>query len=444
MPRQLATLVLILLILYLFWMDRKKSVGVSHSIWIPFIWIILSASRYASYWFKLGSPVMSSADKYLEGSPIDRAVFLTLMLCGIIILMQRKLNWNELFNKNLWIWLFFIFGAISILWSDFPMVSFKRWFKSLGNVVMALVILTEERPYEALGVILRRFAFLLLPLSVLFIKYYPDLGRSYHMGQVMFTGVAGQKNGLGLICLISGIYFSWNLLLNHREEVKSGQQLHFSIYLIIFPMIIWLLYRARSATSLACTIVAVALFIVARHPALAQKPTRIMTVCLASIILLGISELFFNVKDTVIVMLGRQPDLTSRIPMWADLLSIVQHPLIGAGYESFWLGDRMIYIQKRWGKLIQAHNGYVQMYLDLGYIGLFFIVSLILSGLKRVWHCLYFDYPAAILRLCFIIIVSLVNVTEATFGGVSIMFLLFLFSILDLSGHTEVRNTDIR
>ena len=44
---------------------------------------------------------------------------------------------------------------------------------------MVLVILTEKRPYEAVGVILRRLAFLLLPLSVLFIRYYPDLGREY-------------------------------------------------------------------------------------------------------------------------------------------------------------------------------------------------------------------------------------------------------------------------
>ena len=236
MPPQLALLICILLILYLFWMDRKKTEGVSSAIWIPFIWMFLAGSRYVSQWLNLSAP-LSSADTYLEGSPVNRAVFLSLILAGAIILLRRRLNWDELLKQNIWIWLFFLFGLISILWSDYPFVSFKRLIKALGNVIMAMVILTEQRPYKAIGVILRRFAFLLLPLSVLFIKYYPELGRVYrHDGGGMFTGVAGQKNGLGAICLLSGIYFSWNLLLNCREGAKSGQRLHYSIYLIILPM----------------------------------------------------------------------------------------------------------------------------------------------------------------------------------------------------------------
>jgi hypothetical protein len=44
-------------------------------------------------------------------------------------------------------------------------VLMKRWVKDLGNPIMALVILTERRPYEAVGVVLRRLTFLLRPLS---------------------------------------------------------------------------------------------------------------------------------------------------------------------------------------------------------------------------------------------------------------------------------------
>ena len=44
---------------------------------------------------------------------------------------------------------------------------------------MVLVLLTERHPYEAIGITLRRLSFLLLPASVLFVRYYPDLGRGY-------------------------------------------------------------------------------------------------------------------------------------------------------------------------------------------------------------------------------------------------------------------------
>ena len=301
MPSQLALLICILLILYLFWRDRKKTEGVSSAIWIPFIWMMFAGSREFSFWIHYWFNIGSYSGSILEGNPYDRALYSILIAAGVIVLIRRRLNWKEVFTQNTWIWLYFIFGALSILWSDFPVVSFKRWIKALGNVIMVLVILTEERPYEAIGVILRRLAFLLLPLSVLFIKYYPELGRVYrHDGLGMFTGVAGQKNGLGQLCLLSGIYFSWNLLFNRREEMELGQRLHYSIYLIILPMIVWLFYKANSATSLACIVVAVCLFVVGRHPTMVREPRRILALGIACVALFGIMEFAFDVKDTII------------------------------------------------------------------------------------------------------------------------------------------------
>lgn len=440
MPPKIAALICILLIIYLFWMDRKKNEGVSLAIWIPFIWMVIAGSRFVSHWLNLGPPM--SADAYLDGSPVDRAVFSIFMLGGIIILARRRLNWSELFKKNAWIWLFFVFGAISILWSDYPFVAFKRWFKALGNVIMVLIILTEERPYAALGVILRRFSFLLLPLSVLFIKYFPDLGRIYtsHMGAPTYTGVAGQKNGLGAICLLSGIYFSWNLLLSRSAAYASGKRLHYSIYLIIFPMIAWLLYMANSATSNACLIVALCLFAVGRQPAMVSKPQRILYLGIVCVVLFGIMEIAFDVKDTVIAMLGRRPDLTTRVPMWEDLLTMVKNPLVGFGYESFWLGLRQQVVFERWGLSNNAHNGYLQMYLDLGYIGLLFVVAWILSGLRNVARELIIDYPVAVLRFCFIVVVCLYNFTEATFNGVSNIWIIFLLGIMDVFSRQKSTN----
>jgi hypothetical protein len=61
----------------------------------------------------------------------------------------------------------------SAAWSDERTVLMKRWVKDLGNPIMALV-----RSYEAIGVVLWRLTFLLRPLSILFITYYPGLGMS--------------------------------------------------------------------------------------------------------------------------------------------------------------------------------------------------------------------------------------------------------------------------
>ena len=106
-----------------------------------------------------------------------------------------------------------------------PLVGFflrltQEMAQGFGNLVMAVIILTEQDPGAAFGVTLRRLAFLLMPPSILFIKYYPAFGRVYHMGLPLFIGVASQKNGLGQLCLITGIYFCWGIVVRRWEKER--------------------------------------------------------------------------------------------------------------------------------------------------------------------------------------------------------------------------------
>ena len=436
------TILCIILILYLFWVDRKNKEGVSNAIWIPFISLLFAQSREFSFWLYYWFHIGFYSESLVEGNLIDRIFSSILLIAGISVLINRRLNWAAIFKNNSIIWVYFIYGFVSIIWSDYPFVSLKRFIKTSGTIVMALIILTEARPFIALGAIMRRLAFILLPLSVLFIWYYPDLGKGYHSysGTQWFTGVTSTKNGLGALCLAYGIYFSWNLLFGRSSDGKLGQRLHLSIYIIILPMIVWLLHKANSATSLSCIIIAVSILIVARQRFIAQAPLRIMIICLGCIIIYGMLELLFDLKNTVITMLGRRPDLTTRIPMWDDLLSMVKHPLIGCGYESFWLGERLTFVQERWGKLVQAHNGYLETYLNLGGIGLSLLILWILSGFKKIANYLPVDYLPAVIRFCLLVVVCFYNYTEATFYGTGMTWLLFLLATLDISGQNREMN----
>lgn len=431
MPPELPLLISLLFILAYIWVDRRDIEGVSGAVWIPQIWILLSGSRSVSNWLGLHAPEMS-ANVDLEGSPADRIVYLILIVAGAIILKRRRLDWRELFHQNRWMFLFFVFGAVSILWSGYPFVSTKRWFKALGNVIMVLVILTEQRPYEAVGVVLRRFAIIFLPLSVLFIKYYPHLGRMYtYLGNVMYTGVSDQKNGLGQICLVSGVYFLWSLLFQPQDKEGSGRTRYLVLFLIL-PMIAWLFIMADSATSLVCMGAAVVILVGGRLPSVAGNPRLAMVLGLAVVALFVALELLISFSATVIAMLGRRPDLTTRVPMWWDLLATVKNPVIGFGFESFWLGDRRLVMMERWGIAGQAHNGYLQVYLDLGYIGLIILSGWMVSGLGKAIRQLSVDYPAAMLRICLLVVIAIYNWTEASFFGASLMWSLFIFGGMDV------------
>lgn len=393
--------------------------------------MFIEGSRTVSQWFDIGGSGYKQ-NGIPESSLIDQLVYAALFISGCIILRNRRIEWKIFINKNIYIWLFFVIGAISIFWSDFPFVAFKRWIKALGILVLVLIILTEKRPYEAISLILRRLSFLFLPLSVLFVKYYPDLGREYHqyMGSQMFTGVATQKNALGALCLISGIYYSWNLIIE-KKFLREENKLHFSIYIIILPMILWLLYISDSATSIICLIVAIGIFMIAKLNTIKCSPSRILSIFFFLVGFFIFLEFTFDFTDLIITAFGRSPDLTTRVPMWEDLLSKVKNPIIGFGYESFWLGERRIYMENTWGIKHQAHNGYLDMYLNMGIIGVLFIISWIGMGIKNISQHLTINFSAAVLRFSFIVVVAIYNWTEATFYGNNNMWLLFFFGVMN-------------
>jgi len=439
MPPQVATAIAILLIVLLFRAEGTlEEHGVSRALWVPYAWMFLSGSRYVSQWLNPAAS-LGSAEAYLEGSPLDRVVFLVLIILGVVILIRRNLNWQMLFKNNTWPLVFLLFGLTSVLWSDYPFVSFKRWIKGLGTPVMALVILTEERPLAAFAALIRRLSYVLLPLSVLYIKYYPHLGRAYHMGQPMYTGVATQKNGLGQLCLIAGIYYCWDLLFHGQNRRVSRGGRRFPVELVILPMLGWLLYMADSSTSLMGLVIGSGILVMSRVPAVSRVPGRIVRWVLTAVVAFGILELTVGLSTYIIAALGRDPSLTTRVPMWQTLLvmSRSRSQWFGLGYESFWLGKRLAVLWEMGIGVHQAHNAYLETYLNIGLVGLTLLASLIISGLVKARQQMKTDYRFAVLRLTIIVVVAAYSWTEATLHGVSNIWLLLLFAVLHAPQQTH-------
>lgn len=432
MSPQLAAITCAAFVFYLFWAEKKSTEGASLALWIPLAWMFLAGSRYVSDWLNLRA-TMDAIDAQRDGSPVDRVVFSALILMGATVLIKRRLALGRLIARNKWICLYFLFAVVSIGWSDYPFVSFKRLIRGLGNAVMALVILTDPQPYVATGVVLRRLAFLTLPLSVVFIKYYPELGRAYHMGTPMFTGVAQHKNALGQLCLLTGISFCWGFLYSTGPRLTLAGRLRIPVEIVFLALIVWLMNIADSATSLLALVVSGCILFLGRVPVVARAPRRVFGLVLASVLFLALLQTAFDLRGALIESLGRRPDLTTRVPMWEDLLSVAPNPMIGAGYDIFWATEAGVRMSERWS-VGQAHNGYLELYLSLGIIGVVIMAGCLLSGLLRIRSDLAVDYAPAVLRLCIVPIVVMYNWTEATFNGVSNMWLVLFIGIMDARG----------
>jgi hypothetical protein len=163
---------------------------------------------------------------------------------------------------------------------------------------------------------------------------------------------------------------------------------------------------------------------------MARTPRRIFNLMVVSTLFVAALQTVFDLRVAVIESLGRRRDLTTRVPMWEELLSVAPNPIIGAGYDVFWATDTGLRMSERFG-LEQAHNGYIEVYLSLGIIGLALLAVGILSGLLRIRRDLSVDYVPAVLRLCIVPSVVMYNWTEATFAGVSNVWLVLFLCIMN-------------
>src|SRR6476660_4629913 len=211
MPK-IALILSLLFSTYLIVRDCRRRRDVSIAIWIPTIFVMILASRPASLWLsgraaRLG--IENANDQ--ATSMVDQLFYLLSLGSSFVIASVRGMKLGKLFSANRAIMLFYLYFALSVLWSSDPTGSTKRLIKDFGVVFLAGLIFTEKDPLQALRAIYLRCAFLLLPLSVVFIKWFPGYGRAYGSGgDMMFTGVTTQKNSLGEIVLLFTLFMVWD------------------------------------------------------------------------------------------------------------------------------------------------------------------------------------------------------------------------------------------
>jgi len=138
----------------------------------------------------------------------------------------------------------------------------------------------------------------------------------------------------------------------------------------------------------------------------------------------------------VITALGRDVTLTGRTELWDVLWDFQTNVLFGAGFESFWLGERIDRLWAMyWWKPNQAHNGFFETYLNIGLVGLCLQCGMMLSGYRKIRQKMLatsssgesasIGLAVARFSLAYMIVLILYNMTEATFKALHLSFFVF-------------------
>jgi exopolysaccharide production protein ExoQ len=415
-------------ILFLLAIRYSKDSTRSAGLWLPVVWMFFLSSRLPSQW--LGLTPTSATTAFAEGSGFDRALFLVLIALAAWMLATRPIAWGGLVARNSAVTLFLVYALVSASWGDFPFVSFKRWIRDSGAYLMVLLVLSHPDPLEATKTVIRRVTALLLFVSVVLIKYYPQMGVLYNpwSGAPEYAGAATSKNTLGAICLISGVFYFWDMLSRWQERKDPGTRKRLFINGALIGMTLWLLNLANSATSLLCLVIGCAVVWLLQSQAAKAHP-RVATAAIPAALVGGVVlQLAFDLSGVIAGLLGRDPTLTGRTGIWEAVLAFQPNPLVGVGYQSFWMGSRISAVQNSLNTeffLNSAHNGYLEIYLNLGFVGLALLLVILASSYRAIARQLVVSPQFAAFGLALWSVMVIYNVSEVSFGA-SLMWCVFL------------------
>lgn len=422
----------------LFYLGRDESAHTSKALWLPVVYLWIIGSRPISAWLGVTPP--AGTNPQLDGSPLDAIVFGLLLAAAVVVLIRRGRRALTFLTANWPILVYFFYCLVSVSWSYHPDVAFKRWIKAIGDLAMVLVIITDRQPVAALRRLFSRVGFLLLPVSVLLIKYYGDLGRAYAppVGDLMNTGVTTHKNILGITVLVISLGTLWHVLslLHTKSQPNRGRNLLAQATLLAIG--IALFEMANCSTAIACFVLGGGLIFATHLRAIRRRPSRVHVLCLMILFVGGMAFLLGGAGD-VAHALGRQSDLSGRTEIWSALISVAPNSIVGAGFESFWTGPDVV---KFWRSLPnywhpetlnEAHNGYIEIYLNLGWVGVCLIALVLISGYRRAANAFQREPELGRLMLAYIVVGATYSLTEAGFRMLDLIWVFLLLAMVSAS-----------
>jgi O-antigen ligase len=232
--------------------------------------------------------------------------------------------------------------------------------------------------------LLKRLMFVLLlgGIASIFYSILVPYGVHYDSGNAgSWKGVFGHKNDLGRVSAIALIvaYF-----------VRPSNQAERLYRFLTIGIFLFLLAMSQSRTNWLI-MMSIAGFV----PLLSLFRSRRLTLPLRVLLVLS-----FGIACVVVVAagfgellaaVGRDETFSGRQSLWEGVFTVVsdRYPILGAGYGAFFseLGGvrELFYLVASWGSIPDhAHNGYLNVWADLGAVGLVTLVLFLVTTLAHL------------------------------------------------------------
>ncbi len=331
------------------------------------------------------------------------AIASALLVASIVILVRTKPRLSARRIPKSFV-LFIAIAVLSLAWSFYPGATLLGLAALLATttlgVTLALCLSWKEiirslagalQWVLALSIVFEFIvaAFVRAPLLPFFTDYsdlngeiplafYWSRGLLFDGGPIQ--GITGNRNLLGMIALIAMIVFAVQLA---AKLVNRG----WAIAWLVLAVAVFAL--SRSSTVIVAAVIVAAVLGLALWARRAGPEGRRPVYLTAAGVLVASVVAIISLWNIILELFGKGEDLTGRLDIWDSVIGLAsQRPAFGWGWVEYWAPwvEPFKGLAVRKGvTYLQAHNAWLDVWLQLGIVGLVLFIAVIVGVVWRSW-----------------------------------------------------------
>ncbi|NER50176.1 MAG: O-antigen ligase family protein [Symploca sp. SIO1A3] len=328
--------------------------------------------------------------------------------------------------SNPFFWGLLVMAMMSISWSSSPLITLKAVMVLACINILAIYLVGQYEGQELFDIPMWSMA--VMGLMSFVIRRKSNVGGSHGGG---LAGVLPSKNQLGILMAVATVL--WYLRANHQSKQRW---LSWGIAAISFMLI----PQTKSSGALVLLMTLFALVVSTNFLKKLKFQYAVIGITSLLFITMLISILIVTNLEQIVGALGRDLTLTGRTEIWADYWAAAQQRLwLGYapyGFWQHWLGvnNPAEKWNTRWWMPPHAHNGFLDVTLDLGLIGLgILLLSFLVTLIQAIQYLFNGKGGESSIPLILLMYAFQVNLSETQFLRPYLLWFLYVLVTVKLS-----------
>lgn len=377
------------------------ALGVSWALILP----ILYYASHGAFWFQVSSTNNSMDAAYgqlVSGgrTNLDLAVQMAIFaIVSVLLLTRLKAVLGLCWKQKIFV-LIPLFAVASLSWSQEPTLTLKNSVYLGINVLFAFYLFGRFSPQRLLQILLMVGTVNVI-LSIAFSVFMPKYGIDAAVGNNAWRGIYNTKNACAAMTtfFLAGAFYA--PVPTSLARLWRGAYVCLSLILILM---------SKSATSAILVVLLLIYVLAVKLAQRLQASDRVAAILMAILLMGSTVAAAIPSMNLILSAFGKSSTLTGRTTIWHSVMeAVLKRPMLGYGYMAFWhAGLNSVSLENRWS-VSGAHNGFLEVWLSLGAIGLALVLFTFARAIVDAAKCVlrgrspYLNWFASLIFLALVL-----------------------------------------